>query len=539
MSYFMYKEILGVIRIKKNISFKTILVFLSFIITVIPLIFSYIISLKLNLSDNDERIKNTLMEVADLICSDEKVQNKLHDKDNDYSIQRYSQRFIKIFDDIDIIVISDMDGKKYSHLDEKQIGEIFIGEDKNDVLNYGNSYFSIKEGSMGITFRWFQPIYSDDTQVGFVMTGKYYDDINFMNNKVKEMYFILFIICVSISGVGAKVLAGHVKKAMLDMEPYEIAKLYQEKNVIFNSVKDGIIALNKKNEVTEVNNICYEMFDDFHIDYVMARLDVFINGRMDIEMKEFIINNKKVFISIKTIFEDNDYLGIIITLTDRSGINRVAKEITGVDEVIRNLRTSVHEFKNHLYVLLGLLQLKEYNEAMSYILKLEDIDKGNRAKFSNVKDSYIHALLMSRDSAAKEKKIDLNMTEESFLEEEHGIISSFDIVTILGNLLENAFEACSDVREKDRKVEISLFEDDDVIEIQVRDNGHPIPQSIKSEIFREGVSSKSDGRGTGLYLVKNRVELYNGNIEIEEFGDEKIFVVTIYKGEKYDKSINS
>ena len=527
------------VKIKKNISFKTILLFLALIITIVPLILSYIISVKSKLSDNDERIKNTLQEASELISNDKIVQDKLYNKKNDYVVQEYSKKLIEIFDDIDIIVISDMDGEKYSHLDEKQIGEVFVGEDKGDVLSYGKSYFSIKEGSMGITFRWFKPIYNGDTQVGFVMTGKYYNDIDFMNKKVKEMYFILFIICLSISGVGAKMLAEHVKKAMLGMEPYEIVKLYEEKKVIVNSVKDGIIALNKENEVTEINNICYKMFKDFDIDYVLEVLDVFIKARIDIELKEFIINNKKVFISIKTIFEDNDYLGIIITLTDRNGIDKVAREITGVEEVIRDLRASVHEFKNHSYVLLGLIQLKEYDEAMNYILKLQDIDKGNRAKFSNIKDSYIHALLMSRDSAAKEKKIELIMTEESFLEEEHGIISSFDIVTILGNLLENAFEACSETREKDRKVEVALFEDDEVIEIQVRDNGKTISSYLRNDIFKEGISSKSAGRGTGLYLVKNRVELYKGNIEIEEFENEKIFVVTIYKGENHDKSINS
>ena len=244
--------------IKKDISFKNILLLLVLTVTMIPLVLAYIVLLNSRLSDNDTRIKNTLQEVAQLICSEEAVQDKLFYKKNDYSIQKYTQKFIETFDDVDIIVISDMNGEKYSHLDEQQIGQIFIGEDKNDVLNYGKSYFSIKEGSMGTTFRWFQPLYYKGNQVGFIMIGKYYDEINFMNNKVKEMYLFLFIVCLSISVIGSEILAERVKKAMLGMEPYEIARLYQEKNVIFNSVKDGIIALNKLNEVTEVNDICYK-----------------------------------------------------------------------------------------------------------------------------------------------------------------------------------------------------------------------------------------------------------------------------------------
>lgn len=538
MPYFDINLLLEVRKIKKDISFKITLIISALIVTLIPLILSYVFSLNSKLADSDARIKNTLQEVSEAICNDKMVQSKLYNKENDNAIQEYSKDFIKIFDDVDIIVISDMTGKKYSHLDENQIGEIFIGEDKYNVLNYGESYFSMKAGSMGTTFRWFQPIYYNEVQVGFIMTGKYYDIINFMNNKVKIIYFFIFIICLSISGLGSMIFANKIKRAMLNLEPYEIARLYEEKNILFDSVKDGIIALNKKNEVTEVNKICYKMFESFNVDEVIEKLDAYIKSRLDLEMKEFIINNKKIFVTIKAIFKDDDYLGVIITLTDRSGINKIAKEITGVDEVIKNLRLSVHEFKNNLYVILGLLQLKEYDEATNYILKLQEIEKSNSIKFSNIEDSYVHALLMSRELAAKEKKISLTVSEESFLQENHGIISSFDIVTILGNLLENAFEACSSVKIKEKMVEVSLFEDEEVIEIQVRDNGRKINPLVKNNIFDEGISSKSEGRGIGLHLVKSRVELYNGNIDIEEFENEKIFVVIIYKGEKNDKSFN-
>ena len=132
---------------------------------------------------------------------------------------------------------------------------------------------------------------------------------------------------------------------------------------------------------------------------------------------------------------------------------------------------------------------------------------------------------------AKERKIKFELTDESFLDFEHGIIDSYDLVTILGNLIENAFEACSLMENEEKEVEVSLYEDKNIIEIQVRDNGKEIQKDIKEFIFKEGVSSKGEGRGTGLFLVKSRVELYNGHIEIEEFNDEKIFVVIIYKGE--------
>ena len=74
-------------------------------------------------------------------------------------------------------------------------------------------------------------------------------------------------------------------------------------------------------------------------------------------------------------------------------------------------------------------------------------------------------------------------------------------------------------------------EDEKQIDMIVTDNGIAIDTDIKENIFSLGISSKGENRGTGLALVKNRVDLYDGTIEIEEKGGEKAFHITIYKGE--------
>ena len=228
----------------------------------------------------------------------------------------------------------------------------------------------------------------------------------------------------------------------------------------------------------------------------------------------------------------NDRLNYLRNLQSRKeDVQRIIGEQGKLtDEIIKNLRANVHEFKNSLYVILGLLEINAYDDAKKYILKIQKIQENTISKFSSIEDKYVRGLLISRESVAKERKIDFVLTQESFLEENHGIIDSNDIVTILGNLIENAFEACSLCGDIKKRVEVSLYEDESVIEIQVRDNGRNIDEKIRNTLFLEGISSKGDGRGTGLYLVKNRVEIYNGSIDIEEFDDEKIFVITILKG---------
>ena len=139
--------------------------------------------------------------------------------------------------------------------------------------------------------------------------------------------------------------------------------------------------------------------------------------------------------------------------------------------------------------------------------------------------------MVSRELVSRERKIDFQLKEDSFLAEKHNIVSSYDLVTILGNLIENAFEACISYEDIEPRVKVFLFEEEDKITIEVEDNGKKIDNNIKNNIFLEGVSSKGTGRGTGLYLVKSRIELYDGSIEIIEGKNKKIFKVIILKGD--------
>ena len=518
-------------NIRRKITFEKQLIGRALLITSLPLILSYTTLLYSKLEDIENNTKIELRQIGNYVSESDLVKNKLELKENDYTIQKYTKDLIRNFNDIDIIVVADMTGKKYSHLDENQIGQVFIGQDKEDALNNGKEYYSLMQGSMGKTLRWFQPIYDEDRQIGFVMVGKYYKDIMVMNSNIKIAYSIQFIFILGMAIIASKLLAGKVKRAMHNMEPYEISKLYTEKKIIINTVNEGIIALNKNNEITEINRGCYELIEGFHVEKVISKLSKYINSHKEFEMKEFIIQGKKLFISIKSIKNDKEYLGAVITLIDKNNISKLAKEITGVDEVVKNLRANVHEFKNNLYVILGLLQLKKYKDAEEYILKIRQLQKNNSDKFNNIDDCYVRALLLSRELVARERKITLILTEESFLFENHKIVDSLDLITIIGNLIENGFESCSQSHKNDMFVKISLYEDDEVIEIQVEDNGIEINKDIRESIFHEGISSKGENRGTGLYLVKNRVELYNGSIEIDEFRSSKVFVIIISKGE--------
>ena len=282
-----------------KLKFKSTIILWAVTITFIPLVLSYIIFVSSKIADTDENIKNTLREIGNIISENHVVKEKLYNRDNDKSIQEYTKIFIKNFNDVDIIVVGDMTGEKYSHLDETQIGEIYVNEDNRDVIDNGISYYSIMEGSMGTTLRWFEPIFYNNQQVGFVMVGKYEKEIARITSQTKFTYSLLFIFSISLSIIGAKILADKTKKSILNMEPMEIAALYREKNIIIHSVNDGIISLNKNKEVVEINESCYKLFDDFKVEDILEKINVYIDNRDEVEMKEFVIKGKKYLSQLK------------------------------------------------------------------------------------------------------------------------------------------------------------------------------------------------------------------------------------------------
>ncbi|WP_319371222.1 Spo0B domain-containing protein [uncultured Ilyobacter sp.] len=227
-----------------------------------------------------------------------------------------------------------------------------------------------------------------------------------------------------------------------------------EKDMILENIKEGVIALNSKDEIEYMNKSALYILRDNDREKVGKALINFEKKRIPYHNREFILCNKKIFINLVPIKKEEEYMGSVITFVGQNEMNSIAREITGIDQVINSLRASVHEFKNKLHVVMGFIQMKEYTEAKDYIMKLQREENKNFSLVSAVEDHYINAILLSKGSIARENRIDFKIESASNLEETHGIISSDDLVVIVGNLLDNAFEACMIFEESENQVMI-------------------------------------------------------------------------------------
>jgi CitB family two-component system sensor histidine kinase MalK len=154
-----------------------------------------------------------------------------------------------------------------------------------------------------------------------------------------------------------------------------------------------------------------------------------------------------------------------------------------------------------------------------------------------IKDPVLAGFILGKLSYARENNINLQITEDCFIPEPEDPELTNEIVTILGNLIQNAIEAVYDSDEK--IVTVTLLYEDGNLTIEVNDSGPGIREEIKEKIFTAGYSTKGEKRGIGLHLIKESVDRLSGQIEIfsEDMGKGTVFSINIpykSKDDSYD-----
>ena len=198
------------------------------------------------------------------------------------------------------------------------------------------------------------------------------------------------------------------------------------------------------------------------------------------------------------------------------------------------LRQQTHEYSNKLHTISGLIQLQAYDKAVE-LISSETSGYQDLLQFlvSAVQDPLISGCILGKYHRAKELNIDLNVDRDSNFTDLPEWMSREKLVTILGNLLDNAYEAVVNLPETKRMVNLSLTDLGKDLIIEVEDSGEGIADKVAGHIFESGVStSDKKGKGIGLYLVRNAVSYFKGEITVNrsDLGGV-LFTVYISKGQ--------
>ncbi|MHB1127588.1 MAG: sensor histidine kinase [Bacillota bacterium] len=237
----------------------------------------------------------------------------------------------------------------------------------------------------------------------------------------------------------------------------------------------------------------------------------------------FIVLNYLVAIPLFNRLLQTDYQAQVIE-TQETALHKM-------ESTLGLIRSQRHDILNHLHTIYALLQMGRDYQARRYVDKLHAATT-NSAQVSRLENTEVGAFLQSKLGQAMARNISFNLEVSADLK--NCAVDPYFLVIILGNLLDNAFEAVVELPAADRMVELEILEQEEKYEFIVTNEGPPIPEDLQAKIFTPGYSSKELGRGYGLAIVQETVLNHGGGIEIRN--NPTAFVVRLpKKREERDK----
>ena len=404
----------------------------------------------------------------------------------------------------------------------------------------GKEHVSLAEGTLGISMRVFVPVFSETgEQLGAVAVGISADNVK---ERVKESRHIIYIgvgVGVLVGIIGAILLARHIKKSLFGLEPHRIAKILEERNTMLQSVKEGIIAVDKEANVTLINNEAKRLFKKSGLeeDFIGKDVELYMpNSRIKevLQTGEVQLNEEQNIYGITIVtnrvplYVKGEIVGAIATFRDKTEIRKLAEELTGIRLYAEALRAQSHEFMNKMHVVLGLTHMKQYEELQKYISGMVSEHQYEIGGVMERIKSPVFAGFTRKLSYAREKNIKLIISEDSYMPEIDDESIIHELITIVGNLIDNALEAVTNCEKKQVELEIQYG---DTLIITVQDTGKGIQEEEIGALFTKGYSTKGDNRGYGLYLVKESIQRINGEIHMHSLvGKGTTITIEIPKG---------
>jgi sensor histidine kinase regulating citrate/malate metabolism len=206
--------------------------------------------------------------------------------------------------------------------------------------------------------------------------------------------------------------------------------------------------------------------------------------------------------------------GAVVTLRDRTELQAITGERDNIRAFAESLRAQAHEAANRLHTTVSLVELGRPQDAVEFATaELASAQRLTDRVVDAVGEPVLAALLLGKTAIAHERGVLLDIDPGTAV----GPIGipGGDLVTIVGNLLDNAIDAALQ-GDPPREVRLAAWEDAGRLEIRVEDSGPGLTEEQAAHVFERGwttkTTSSAHGRGLGLALFQQAVQRNGGRV---------------------------
>ena len=414
-------------------------------------------------------------------------------------------------EDIDVISVVGSDYVRLYHSNHELINSTYDGTIPRFDDDSEGYYATNDSGPSGTQRRAYAAIYDEEgNYIGFVMA------IMLMQNIYKEtwqtalIFILITIVAILMELLISTELSSTIKKSLMGYEPDVFSAMYRIRDNILESLDEGIIAIDNEGRVQFVNGAA---------DMILNQIENGLGYRIVGEKFDNIqLGSETLLVERMPIKENEVTIGEVAILHDRAEYTKLMEDLTGTRYLVDSMRANNHDFTNKLHVIMGLIQMEMYEEAVSYIENITIVQRATISKIMNaVQEPSVAALLIGKTARASELNIKFVLREGCHYSNADMQLPSALLVTVIGNLIENAFEAMNEKSgyEVQKELLFGIYSRPGAVLITSDDTGIGISEKNLERIFENGFSTKGAGRGTGLYQVKEMVERYGGEITVE------------------------
>ena len=482
----------------------------------------------INVQFEIERRDQNLQNVAEAIAKSPLVVEAEYSNMDFYPLlKEYLDSLCDTLKDIDVISVVTKESTRLYHSNEELIGTVYDGTIPDFKEKSRDYYTTTDNGPSGTQRRAYAAIYDEEgNYAGFVMAIMLMKNIKNETIQIILTFILITIIAILIELFVSAELSDKIKKSLLGYEPDVFTSMFRMRDNILESLDEGIVAVDKVGKVQFINKSAVEMLttdgkeDSFIGKYVsnLSNTIPALNPLCASETSRSVSSAyDNILIDTIPIKENDSVTGTVGILHDRKEYTKLMEDLTGTRYLVDSMRANNHDFTNKLHVILGLIQMEMYDEATSYIQNITMVQRETISKVMNcINEPAIAALLIGKIARASELNVKFVLREGCYYSSADISLPSEVLVTVIGNLIENAFESMNDMNyDGQKELLFGMYSKPGALLITADDTGSGISDSNIGRIFENGFSTKGSGRGTGLYQVKNLIEAAGGKINVE------------------------
>lgn len=459
--------------------------------------------------------------IAESVAALPAVRGSYDDPDPSQILQPLAEA-VRVANDLTFVVLADDDQVRLAHPDPDRIGQR-LSTDASDALA-GRTVVATEVGTLGRTVRAKAPVFDAEGRVvGVVSVGNLEERITEQWLETLPRLLLYLLVALAVGAFGSWLLARRLKRQTFGLEPGEIGELLEQREATLHGIREGLLVVDGNGRVTLVNDEAVHLLHLppdtrgrlVHELDLPPRLREVLAGETDGDDEIVLRGGRVLVLNRKPLDVRGRGIGAVVTLRDRTELTELTRELGGARSLTDALRAQAHEFSNRMHTVAGLLELGEQDEALLFIERLSAVGEELAARLvERVREPAVAAVLLAKTAYAAEHGVELRIAPDTALPAGSGADPDA-LVTIVGNLVDNAVEALGD---SGGWVQVRLTTTPDGVQVQVRDSGPGLAPGLADEVFQHGFTTKvaqsAGPRGLGLALTRQACVTRGGWVDV-------------------------